>query len=147
MSSGKLDQSLDEILSTQRKTAGRRSTRRPAGKATPAAPVGGIKKNIKPARNAGKPTPAKASGLVGESKIMVSNLVSNSLTCHLSHLAKKLTLFSRKMFPRHRSRYVTDEAIRLAEKSVDVFHPVTPSWTFIAFAFIIGGSDAGLLRA
>ncbi|KAJ9158360.1 RNA annealing protein [Coniochaeta hoffmannii] len=73
--SGKLDQSLDEILSTQRKAAGRRSTRRAGGRpAAPAAPAGGIKKNVKPARNAAKPTPAKGSGLVGESKIMVSNM-------------------------------------------------------------------------
>lgn len=75
MSAGKLDQSLDEILSTQRKAAGRRSTRRAAGRpAAPAAPAGGVKKNVKPARNAGKPAPAKGPGLVGESKIMVSNL-------------------------------------------------------------------------
>ncbi|KAK3315012.1 hypothetical protein B0H66DRAFT_330518 [Apodospora peruviana] len=74
--SGKLDQSLDEILSTQRRTVkkGRVTRRTPAG-ARPAttAPAGGIQKN-KPARNAGKPTPAKGSGLVGESKIVVSNL-------------------------------------------------------------------------
>lgn len=73
--SGKLDQSLDEILSTQRKAAGRRSTRRVAGgRPAASAPAGGIKKNVKPARNAGKPTPAKGASLVGESKIMVSNL-------------------------------------------------------------------------
>jgi THO complex subunit 4 len=77
MSSGKLDQSLDEILSTQRKAAGRRSTRRPAGRPTPTAPAGGVKKNVKPARNTGKSAPAKAQGLVGESKIVVSNMVSN----------------------------------------------------------------------
>lgn len=79
--SGKLDQSLDEILSTQRKAAGRRSSRRSAGRpAAPAAPAGGVKKNVKPARNAGKPTPAKGSGLVGESKIVVSNMVSTTRT-------------------------------------------------------------------
>jgi THO complex subunit 4 len=74
--SGKLDQSLDEILSTQRKGANRRSGRR-AGAARPAttAPIGGIKKNTKPARNTAKPAPAKATGLTGESKIMVSNMV------------------------------------------------------------------------
>ncbi|KAB5586065.1 hypothetical protein GE09DRAFT_51674 [Coniochaeta sp. 2T2.1] len=75
-SSGKLDQSLDEILSTQRKAAGRRSNRRVGGRpAATAAPSGGVKKNVKPARNAGgKPAPTRGSGLVGESKIMVSNL-------------------------------------------------------------------------
>lgn len=85
--SGKLDQSLDEILSTQRKTAGRRTNRRgPAGRPATTAPVGGIKKTVKPARNQGKPAPAKASGLTGESKIMVSNMVSIlHLILHQSH--------------------------------------------------------------
>ncbi|KAK3397305.1 hypothetical protein B0T20DRAFT_254416 [Sordaria brevicollis] len=76
--SGKLDQSLDEILSTQRRgksnargRGGRRST---GGKPANAAPAGGIQKNTKPARNAAKPAPAKAAGLTGESKIVVSNL-------------------------------------------------------------------------
>jgi THO complex subunit 4 len=76
--SGKLDQSLDEILTSQRRNqqGRRRSTRRTAGTARPAptAPAGGIQKNTKPARGATKPTPAKAAGLTGESKIMVSNL-------------------------------------------------------------------------
>ncbi|KAL2135220.1 hypothetical protein VTI74DRAFT_9312 [Chaetomium olivicolor] len=75
--SGKLDQSLDEILSSRRGTQGRRrSQRRSAGASRPAptAPAGGIQKNTKPARNAAKPTPAKGAGLTGESKIMVSNL-------------------------------------------------------------------------
>jgi hypothetical protein len=78
--SGKLDQSLDEILSSQRRNnqGKRRSQRRTAGTNRPAttAPAGGIQKNAKAARNAAKPTPAKGAGLVGESKIMVSNLVS-----------------------------------------------------------------------
>ena len=93
--SGKLDQSLDEILSTQRKAAGRRSTRRAGGRpAAPAAPAGGIKKNVKPARNAAKPTPAKGSGLVGESKIMVSNMVSSSTRLCRRSRAPMLTRFS-----------------------------------------------------
>jgi THO complex subunit 4 len=85
--SGKLDQSLDEILSTQRKGAGnnRRSARRPVARPTTAAPVGGVRKSAKPARGAAaKPTPAKASGAVGESKIQVSNLVCN---CHVAQTA------------------------------------------------------------
>ena len=79
--SGKLDQSLDEILSTRRKTAGRRGRGgRRAGngtKAVTSAPVGGIQKNTRGAKTA----PAKAalpSGPAagsGESKIIVSNLV------------------------------------------------------------------------
>jgi len=77
--SGKLDQSLDEILTSQRRNqqqGRRRSQRRPAGatNAAPAAPAGGIQKNAKNARGASKPTPAKGAGLSGESKIMVSNL-------------------------------------------------------------------------
>lgn len=76
--SGKLDQSLDEILSTQRRNAAgrRRSMRRPAGQPAKAAPVGGIQKTAKPVRgNAAKPAPTKANGVIGESKIVVSNLV------------------------------------------------------------------------
>lgn len=79
--SGKLDQSLDEILTTQRRNqqGRRRSTRRTAGstaRAAPTAPAGGIQKSTKAARGANKPTPAKGAGQTGESKIMVSNLVS-----------------------------------------------------------------------
>lgn len=79
--SGKLDQSLDEILSTRRKTAGRRGRggRRPGNgtKATTAAPVGGIQKKTRgaktaPAKGAVPSGPAAGSG---ESKIIVSNLV------------------------------------------------------------------------
>ncbi|KAK4154266.1 hypothetical protein C8A00DRAFT_14566 [Chaetomidium leptoderma] len=76
--SGKLDQSLDEILTSQRRNqqGRRRSQRRTAGDARPAttAPAGGVQKNTKPARGSSKPTPAKGAGLTGESKIMVSNL-------------------------------------------------------------------------
>ena len=80
--SGKLDQSLDEILSTRRKTAGRRGRGgRRAGtgtKAAAAAPVvGGIQKNTRgakaaPAKSAVPSGPAAGNG---ESKIIVSNLV------------------------------------------------------------------------
>jgi THO complex subunit 4 len=75
--SGKLDQSLDEILSTNKGTraGGRRSTRKTARPAA-AAPVGGVKKNTKPARGAAaKPSTGKAAKPPGESKIIVSNLV------------------------------------------------------------------------
>lgn len=78
--SGKLDQSLDEITTSQRRASAgrRRPQRRSAARATAAivAPAGGVKKTTKLARNAGAkaapaPTPAK-----GDSKVIVSNLVS-----------------------------------------------------------------------
>lgn len=78
--SGKLDQSLGDIISTQRRTAGRRrSARRSGDRPAVTAPVGGIKKTTKPARPAAtKPgTPAKAATITGESKIIVSNLVGS----------------------------------------------------------------------
>lgn len=79
--SGKLDQSLDEILSSRRQgNAARRNTRRRSGgakAATSAAPVGGIKKNTKGAKAAGKGAPTGPAGGSGESKIMVSGLVSS----------------------------------------------------------------------
>ncbi|KAI1471355.1 uncharacterized protein F4812DRAFT_467460 [Daldinia caldariorum] len=73
--SGKLDQSLDEIVSTQRRAGGkgrqnpRRSTRR-----TTTAPVGGVQKTSRQPRTAAaKQIPAKATAN-GESKVVVSNL-------------------------------------------------------------------------
>lgn len=79
--SGKLDQSLDEILSTQRRAAGGRRggnrLRRPAGRPATTAPVGGVQKTSRQTRAAAtKQTPAKAAGGHGESKVVVSNLVS-----------------------------------------------------------------------
>ncbi|ETS79577.1 hypothetical protein PFICI_09430 [Pestalotiopsis fici W106-1] len=75
--SGKLDQSLDEIVSTQRKAGGRRgrnTTRRASGRTTTVAPVGGVQKNSKKPQTAAKQAPAKASGGPGDSKVVVSNL-------------------------------------------------------------------------
>ncbi|KAF9877707.1 hypothetical protein CkaCkLH20_04842 [Colletotrichum karsti] len=77
--SGKLDQSLDEILSTQRRSAGgprRRSQRRSTGgRPAAAAPVGGVQKTSKPARAAAnKPNAAKPAQGSGDSKVIVSNL-------------------------------------------------------------------------
>ncbi|CAD6576518.1 MAG: argininosuccinate synthetase [Alectoria sarmentosa] len=81
--SGKLDQSLDEILSTRRKTAGRRGRAgRRVGNGTKAAtatPAGGIHKNTRgaktaPAKGAVPSGPAAGSG---ESKIIVGNLPSD----------------------------------------------------------------------
>jgi len=85
MASGKLDQSLDEILqiSGQRRANNRgRTTRRTSAgnRPTPTAPAGGVQK-AKAGRNATKPTPSKgSSGVVGESKIVVSNLVGHTPT-------------------------------------------------------------------
>ncbi|RYP78035.1 hypothetical protein DL770_006967 [Monosporascus sp. CRB-9-2] len=92
--SGKLDQSLDEILSTQRRAAGgrRRSQRRSSGRPAPAAPVGGVQKNLKQSRAAAtKQAPAKATGGHGESKVVVSNLPKdvneNQIKVYLSRLS------------------------------------------------------------
>ncbi|KAF7518808.1 hypothetical protein G7054_g13334 [Neopestalotiopsis clavispora] len=76
--SGKLDQSLDEIVSTQRKAGGRRggrnTTRRASGRTTTVAPVGGVQKNSKKPQTAAKQAPAKAAAGPGDSKVVVSNL-------------------------------------------------------------------------
>lgn len=78
--SAKLDQSLDEILNSQRRSAPRPRTRRAAaGKApgTTTAPVGGIKKNSRPTRSTAKSViPTGPSAGTVDSKIIVSNLVS-----------------------------------------------------------------------
>jgi THO complex subunit 4 len=95
--SGKLDQSLDEIATTQRRAAGnRRNPRRSAARAAPApaAPVGGVKKNTKPARNAGaKAGPVKAAVARGESKVIVSNLVCITLSFNSIGLTAFLLTF------------------------------------------------------
>lgn len=81
--SGKLDQSLDEILSSRRHSArrggrgGNRNTN--ASKRNVAPPVGGIKKNhitTRNARGAGRQVvPSGPADGAGASKIIVSNLV------------------------------------------------------------------------
>lgn len=87
--SGKLDQSLDEILSNQRRSAtrgNRRGSRRashPGKTAAVAAPVGGVKKNVKTAKGAGKAIPTGPSAGSGESKIVVSGMVSISDMAYL----------------------------------------------------------------
>ncbi|KAL3421521.1 RNA recognition domain-containing protein [Phlyctema vagabunda] len=82
--SGKLDQSLDEILKTQRpagrggKARGRGGSARraPAAGRTagPAAPIGGIKKNLKQGKGAVKSVPTGPAGGAIDSKIQVGNL-------------------------------------------------------------------------
>lgn len=78
--SGKLDQSLEEITSsTRRASAGRRKTpRRSAARANAViAPSAGVKKTTKPARKAGaKAGPVPTGPAKGDSKVIVSNLVS-----------------------------------------------------------------------
>lgn len=75
--SGKLNQSLDEIVSTQKRGAAgrRRPTARRTGRIA-TAPAGGIQKKQQPSRpaNAAKQVPTKQIG-GGDSKIVVSNLV------------------------------------------------------------------------
>lgn len=74
--SAKLDKSLDEILVNRRQGVRnrRRATRSKAGNA--AVPVGGVKKTTKNAKPAGKAI-QNGHPASGESKIMVSGLVSN----------------------------------------------------------------------
>ena len=80
--SAKLDKSLDEILSSRRQGARRGSQRRrdqkpsKAHSATTTAPVGGVKKATKHAKPATKVMPTGPSTASGESKIIVSGLVS-----------------------------------------------------------------------
>jgi THO complex subunit 4 len=89
--SGKLDQSLDEITTAQRKASAgrRRNPRRSATRpAAPTAPVGGVKKTTKAPRNANtKAAPAKAAAAPVDSKVIVSNLVSSlylsEITIHM----------------------------------------------------------------
>jgi THO complex subunit 4 len=80
--SGKLDQSLDDILKTSRgattgrgKGRGARRIGRSGRGASTATPVGGVKKTVRPAKGALKSAPTGPSGS-GDSRIQVSNLVS-----------------------------------------------------------------------
>ena len=75
--SARLDKSLDEIISTQRRSSGRgrgRRVHRTAPAAT--APAGGVKKNPKHAKGAVKNIPTGPSGSSGEGKILVTGFVS-----------------------------------------------------------------------
>jgi len=95
--SGKLDQSLDDILSTRRKTAGRRGRggrRVPNGtRVTTAVPAGGIQKSAKGARGPTKATvPSGPAAGSGDTKIIVSNLVSGANP--LPYQLQQLTLLA-----------------------------------------------------
>ncbi|KAK0109728.1 hypothetical protein ONS95_002407 [Cadophora gregata] len=89
--SGRLDKSLDEIISTQRTSTGRGRGRRggrrttQAGKPATVAPVGGIKKTTKSTRNPVKAIPTGPSGS-GEGKVMVSGFVSPVSYLRRKHL-------------------------------------------------------------
>ncbi|MCJ1456341.1 hypothetical protein MMC28_006702 [Mycoblastus sanguinarius] len=76
--SGKLDQSLDDILSTRRNTArrGRGGRRGPnTTRVATATPVGGIQKNVRGTKAAAKvAVPSGPAAGNGDSKIIVSNL-------------------------------------------------------------------------
>ncbi len=82
--SSKLDQSLEDILSTRRKTVGGRGRGRGRGRRVPnaarvttAAPAGGVQKSTKATRATGKASaPNGPAAGTGDSKIIVSNLVS-----------------------------------------------------------------------
>ncbi|KAL2068819.1 hypothetical protein VTL71DRAFT_15157 [Oculimacula yallundae] len=74
--SGRLDKSLDEIISTQRTSTGRGRGRRggrraETGKPATAAPVGGVKKSTRPARASLKLVPTGPAS-TGEGKVQVS---------------------------------------------------------------------------
>lgn len=81
--SGKLDQSLDAIMKESkgtRRASGRRPGARRAAvnaKAKIAAPSGGISKNTKQARPTKGSAPVVSAPLSGDSKIIVSGLVSH----------------------------------------------------------------------
>ena len=74
--SGRLDQSLDSIIDSQKKVKREQQRRR---KPVKKAPVGGVKKAIKPIKSAVKPA-GGAAGQPQASKIVVSGLVSHQTT-------------------------------------------------------------------
>jgi len=77
--SGRLDQSLDTIIDSQKKAKRDQQRRRKStnnkGAAATAAPVGGVKKSTKPARPAIKAPAAGPASRSRDSKIVVSGLV------------------------------------------------------------------------
>lgn len=109
----KLDQSLDEILSSRRQTArrGGRGGRRAANsdRASAVAPVGGVKKTTRTTRGSARAVvPSGPASGTGDSKIIVSNLV-----CGVNLLLIKIPLTICPSLPtstRFRSRYVELEA-------------------------------------
>jgi len=77
MSESRLDQSLESIISSRKQSTrkGRAGRRPDAGRpAAAAAPVGGVKKSTRQAKQSGKAAPSGPAPTGGESKIMISNL-------------------------------------------------------------------------
>lgn len=128
--SSKLDKPLDDIVSAKRLSArNRRSTQRRSTDTRPSAPAGGIQKNSKPARGAaGKPALAKAI-TTGESKVIVSNLVSVSISSLPFHAHDLTTRHSLRMFRSSRSRYVSVEG--LVPSGICWMFPSSPHPSFI----------------
>ena len=78
MSESRLDQSLESIISSRKQSTrkGRGGRRPDAGRpAAAAAPVGGVKKSTRQAKQSSKAAPSGPAPTGGESKIMISNLV------------------------------------------------------------------------
>jgi hypothetical protein len=85
MSSNKMEQSLDDILKAS-KTSRRGRSGRHSGAGRPAAapgPVGGVSKSTRQGKPAKAAPTAPTAALGGETKIMVSNLVSLPLCLRL----------------------------------------------------------------
>jgi chemotaxis response regulator CheB len=83
--SGRLDQSLDSIIDSQKKAKRDNQRRRKPTKPARAAPVGGVKKAVKPAKSAVKPG-ASVGGAAQPSKIVVSGLVSRNIPKHPQYI-------------------------------------------------------------
>lgn len=102
--SAKLDQSLDEILSTRKTPRGRgRGRRAPTSArtngATAAAPVGGIQKTVRNTRGSARAAaPTGPTAGSGESKVIVSNLVGFTLGfsafCHPTTFQPEVLIIS-----------------------------------------------------
>lgn len=127
--SGKLNQSLEEILKDKRSSATRGGRggrpRRGAKPAQPAAPAGGIKKNTstKPARGAVKQAPTKGAKGSRGSMIQIGNLVSILPSRVCTYNVPLTSSFSPETSPRTRSRYVIDEAFTALETYVGTYLP------------------------
>lgn len=139
---GKLDQSLDEIMKDTKPTrAGRgRGPRRAAAvKATAAtaAPAGGVAKKTKAPRGPKAAAPVAAIPASGESKIIVSGLVSCSLLYFY--------LSSTNKFSARRRERVADQGMLIGPDeqhaiSNDIFRSYPPFCATLRVAFVSMGS-------
>jgi sRNA-binding protein len=91
MNNKKLDQSLDTIMTDRKANSNRRRSARAANKKNKAAPVGGVHKPTKPAKQ-GKPAalPNKSNKPV-EGKVMISGLVSLQTLSRSNQIANMFT--------------------------------------------------------